>query len=92
MPLTQAHAQVAEKLRISQPGQLLPPFFLVDIWLILRLDAWEGARLDDNTHSLLLQELFNDWLHLRVMRLLEGEQPDPLPLHLLGRELSSDLS
>jgi hypothetical protein len=92
VPLTQAHAQVAEKLRISQPGQLLPPFFLVDIWLILRLDAWEGARLDDNTHSLLLQELFNEWLHLRVMRLLEGEQPDPLPLHLLGRELSSDLS
>jgi hypothetical protein len=92
VPLTQAHAQVAEKLRISQPGQLLPPFFLVDIWLILSLDAWEGARLDDNTRSLLLQELFNEWLHLRVMRLLEGEQPDPLPLHLLGRELSSDLS
>ena len=92
VPLTQAHAQVAEKLRISQPGQLLPPFFLVDIWLILRLDAWQGARLDDDTRSLLLKELFNDWLHLRVMRLLEGEQPDPLPLHLLGRELSGDLS
>ena len=83
---------MAEKLRISQPGQLLPPFFLVNIWLILRLDTWQGARLDEDTRSELLQELFNDWLHQRVMRLLDGEQPDPLPLHLLGSQLSSDLA
>ena len=51
VPLSQAHPQVAEKLRISQPGQLLPPFFLVDIWLILRLDSWQGARLDEDTRS-----------------------------------------
>ena len=92
VPLSQAHPQVAEKLRISQPGQLLPPFFLVDIWLILRLDAWQGARLDDDTRSQLLQELFADWMNQRVMQLLDGEQPDPLPLHLLGRELSGDVA
>ena len=92
VPLSQAHPEVAEKLRISQPGQLLPPFFLVDIWLILRLDAWQGSRLDEDTRSDLLQELFNDWLHQRVMRLLDGEQPDPLPLHMLGRELSGDVA
>ena len=49
----------------------------MDIWLILRLDSWQGARLNDDTRSELLQELFNDWLHQRVMRLLDGEQPDP---------------
>ena len=92
VPLSQAHPEVAEKLCISQPGQLLPPFFLVDIWLILRLDAWQGARLNEETRSELLQELFNDWLHQRVMRLLDGEQPDPLPLHMLGRELSGDVA
>ena len=92
VPLSQAHPQVAERLRISQPGQLLPPFFLVNIWLILRLDTWQGARLDEDTRSELLQELFNDWLHQRVMQLLDGEQPDPLPLHLLGSQLSSDLA
>ena len=92
VPLSQAHKRVVETLRISQPGQLWPPFFLVDIWLILRLDAWQGARLDDDTRTELLQELFDDWLHQRVMRLLDGEQPDPLPVHLLGRELSGDLA
>ena len=92
VPLSQAHPQVAEKLRISQPGPLLPPFFLVNIWLILRLDTWQGARLDEDTQSELLQELFNDWLHQRVMRLLDGEQPDQLPLHLLGSQPSSDVA
>ena len=64
----------------------------MNIWLILRLDTWQGARLDEDTRSELLQELFNDWLHQRVMQLLDGEQPDPLPLHLLGSQLSSDLA
>ena len=84
VPLTQAHPEVAEKLRTSRPGQLLPPFFLVNIWLILRLDRWEGARLEEQQREELLSELFSDWLDARVMQLLAGEQPGPLPLHLLS--------
>ncbi len=83
LPLTQAHPEVAEKLRISQPGQLWPPFFLVNIWLILRLEQWEGARLEDALREELLSELFGDWLQARVMQLLAGETPGALPLHLL---------
>ena len=83
VPLDQAHATVVDKLRISQPGQLWPPFFLVDIWLILRLDHWQGARLDDSTHEALLDELFEEWIDARVMQLLAGETPGPLPNHLL---------
>ena len=81
--LTQAHPTVAEKLRISQPGQLWKPFYLVDIWLILRLDHWEGARLEDELREELLNELFYDWLQQRAMQLLAGETPNPLPLHML---------
>ena len=84
VPLTQAHPTVAEKLRISQPGQLWQPFFLVDIWLVLRLDRWEGARLEDQLREELLNELFYDWLQHRVMQLLVGETPNPLPLHMLS--------
>ena len=82
-PLSQAHDVVAEKLRVSQPGQLWPPFFLVNIWLILRLDHWEGARLDSEARQVLLDELFQEWLNTRVMQLLQGETPSPLPTHLL---------
>ena len=82
--LTQAHPEVVQKLRTSQPGQLLPPFFLVDIWLILRLESWDGARLEDELRDELLSELFNDWLQERSLQLLAGEEPGPLPLRLLS--------
>ena len=84
VPLTQSHPIVAEKLRISQPGQLWQPFFLVDIWLILRLDRWEGARLEDEMREQLLNELFYDWLQQRVLQMLAGETPASLPLHMLS--------
>ena len=83
VPLSQAHSSVVDKLRTSQPGQLWPPFFLVNIWLILRLDHWEGARLNDATRAQLMEEMFDEWLNTRVRQLLAGETPDPLPLHAL---------
>lgn len=82
--LTQAHPDVVHRLRTSQPGQLLPPFFLVDIWLILRLDSWEGARLEDELREELLSELFHDWLQEQALHLLSGAEPAPLPVRLLS--------
>ncbi len=83
VPLNQAHDAVVNKLRVAQPGQIWPPFFLEDIWLILRLDHWQGARLDDDTRAELLDELLNEWIQNRVMQLLDGETPATLPMHLL---------
>ena len=83
VPLSLAHPEVAEKLRISQPGQLWPPIFLVNIWLILRLDRRIGAQLDEERSADLLNELFTDWLRPRVDQLLKGETPAALPLTLL---------
>ena len=42
VPFDQAHETVVEKLRGCQEGELLEPFFLVDIWLILR---WTAGRV-----------------------------------------------
>ena len=83
VPLNQAHSAVVDKLRTSQPGQLWPPFFLKNIWLILRLDHWEGARLNEAMREQLLHQLFDEWLDIRVKQRLAGETPDPLPLHAL---------
>lgn len=88
VPLNQAHPDVVEKLRTSQPGQLWPPIFLKDIWVILRLDSWEGARLDDNIRQQMLDEQFNEWLQHRAGQLLAGEVPEPLPVHRLRDNLT----
>ena len=62
----------------------------VNIWLICASTPGRGPAWM-KTRSELLQEIFNDWLHQRVMRLLDGEQPDPLPPHLLSQP-SSDVA
>jgi len=84
VPLSLAHEAVVQKLRTSQPGELLEPFFLVNIWLIIRLDAWRGARLEEAQREEILEDLFNQWLNQRVLQLLAGQRPNPLPLHLLS--------
>ena len=78
--LDQAHPEVSNKLRISQPGQLWPPFFLVDIWLILRLDQVDRAALTEATRAELREARFNAWLDQRVTQLLAGEVPAPLSI------------
>ena len=83
VPLSQAHPAVVDKLRTSQPGKLWEPFFLEDIWLILRLDEWVGARLDEATRQQLLDELLNEWINKRALEILAGQTPDPLPVHRL---------
>ena len=81
--LNQAHHAVVDKLRSSAAGQLWPPFFLEDIWLILRLDRWQGARLNDTAREQLLEQLLDEWVEARAQQLLDGETPGPLPLHAL---------
>ena len=83
VPLNQAHSAVVDKLRSSEEGKLWPPFFLENIWLILRLDVWQGARLDDAKREQLLDQLFDEWVNARVQQRLAGEIPGPLPLHAL---------
>ena len=82
-PLSQSHEAVAQQLRVSRPGQLWPPFFLVNIWLILRLDEHVAAQLDDGMRQMLREELFEEWLERRVEQLLAGETPLPLSSLLL---------
>jgi len=83
VPLSQAHPTVVDKLRTSQPGKLWEPFFLEDIWVILRLDEWVGARLDEATRQHLLDELLKEWINKRALELLAGQTPEPLPVHRL---------
>ena len=87
VPLSQAHPVLVDKLRTSQPGQLWEPFFLKDIWVILRLDQWVGARLDETTRQQLLDELLSEWVHQRALQLLAGQTPEPLPVHRLRSQL-----
>jgi parvulin-like peptidyl-prolyl isomerase len=64
--LTVPHPQIAEKLKHSQPGQLLPPTRIGEWVVILRLEKYMTAPLDANLRRRLLDELFNKWLNEEI--------------------------
>jgi len=52
---------------------LFKPGFVVEIWLIIRLESCMGAQLDHAMRQQLERELFECWCHERVRRLFAGE-------------------
>lgn len=56
------HPEIAKRLQRSQPGQLIPPVRIGEWNVILRLEKYITAPLDNNLRRRLLDELFNKWL------------------------------
>ena len=59
--LTQAHPDLVEKLRVTQPGVLLEPFRISDWWLVVRLERYSPATFSDEISDQMCQELFTEW-------------------------------
>ncbi|WP_290883688.1 glycosyltransferase [Fischerella sp.] len=60
--LSTPHPKLARILAISQVGQLSPPIHIGDWWVIVRLEKFIPAQLDDTMRQRLLNELFSSWL------------------------------
>jgi glycosyltransferase involved in cell wall biosynthesis/parvulin-like peptidyl-prolyl isomerase len=56
------HPRLARILAVSQPGQLSPPTNVGDWWVIVRLEKFIPARLDESMRQRLLNEQFSSWL------------------------------
>lgn len=56
------HPQLSQLLRLSQPGQLLSPIRLEDWFIIIRLEKFIPAQLDEVMRQRLLNECFTNWL------------------------------
>lgn len=71
-------------LSISQPGQLWPPTRVGEWFVVVRLEKFLPAKLDDGTRQRMLDELYNNWLTEQVKGALtdqpaEGSGPDTSP-------------
>ncbi len=69
--LSVPHPALARILSISQPGQLWPPTRVGEWFVVVQLEKFFPARLDDPTRQRLLDELFNTWLIERVQSVLQ---------------------
>jgi parvulin-like peptidyl-prolyl isomerase len=79
VPLAAGHPELATKLRISRPGQLWPPFVVVDVWVVMRFEQLLPAQLDQDMRGRMIEELFQVWFRERVQLLMDGDPLPPLP-------------
>lgn len=61
-PLAQGHPLLTQRLRSAKPGDLIPPFQVEQWWLVVRLESYVPASLDDATRQRMAQELFDEWI------------------------------
>ncbi|HIK44407.1 MAG TPA: peptidylprolyl isomerase [Leptolyngbyaceae cyanobacterium M65_K2018_010] len=71
------HPALAKVLSISQPGQLWPPTRVGEWFVIVRLEKFLPAKLDQANRQRLLDELFNTWLVEQVQQVLKANRPEP---------------
>lgn len=78
VPLMQAHPLLAERLRAATPGVLMEPFRIEQWWLVVRLESFSPASLDDATSRQMARELFDE----AVEELVERRVSQLIPLRL----------
>lgn len=74
--LSVPHPVLGQMLSISQPGQLCPPTRVGEWVVIVRLERFIPAQLDDAMRQRLLNECFQDWIKQQLRQLNLNEADD----------------
>jgi parvulin-like peptidyl-prolyl isomerase len=61
--LSAPHPKIAQILSTSKPGQVSPPTRVGDWLVIVRLDNYISADLDQSMRQRLIEEMFRNWLN-----------------------------
>jgi glycosyltransferase involved in cell wall biosynthesis len=69
------HPRLAKILAVSQAGQLSPPKRIGDWYVIVRLEKFISAQLDETMQQRLLNELFSSWLREQLQQQVSQPQP-----------------
>lgn len=72
VPLSQPHPVIQKILFASQPGQLWKPQLIADWYVIIRLEQFLPAQLDEAMQQHLLDELFEAWIQTQIKTELEN--------------------
>ncbi|MGF1590060.1 MAG: peptidylprolyl isomerase [Pleurocapsa sp.] len=62
------HPKIAQILATCQPGQLVPPTRVGEWIVIVRLENYLSAKLDEPMRQRMLDELFNRWLNQAIQQ------------------------
>lgn len=71
------HPELKVRLAKANEGDLIGPFAIGEMHVLLRLDTRITTRLDEALQTQLLQELYNAWLDRQLQRLEVGDSIEP---------------
>ena len=71
MELGSINPILAERLRISNPGQLWPPFEAEGWWVLIRHEKSIPAKLNDQMRITLIDEMYEQWIRTEVSSALD---------------------
>ena len=71
------HPALRDRLAKANEGDLIGPFAIGDVNLLLRLDTRITTRLDEALQAQLLQELYDSWLERQLSLLEVGDAIEP---------------
>jgi len=78
-----------ERLRVSNEGQLWPPYEFNNFWIILRHEKNLPAKLDDSMRRKIRDDLYEEWINKQVISLLtqlRNKNPEESKLLTLKEE------
>lgn len=71
------HPELKQRLAVANEGDLIGPFGIGDVHVLLRLDTRITTRLDEELHNQMLQELYEAWLDRQLRSLELGDSIEP---------------
>ena len=77
IPPDAGHPELTTRLANANEGDLIGPFSIGDMHLLLRLDKRITTRLDETLQNKLIHELYNAWLDRQLSSLEVGDSIEP---------------
>ena len=71
------HPELRSRLAQASEGDLIGPFPIGDMHVLLRLDTRITTRLDEGLQAQILKELYADWLQRQLQALEVGDSIEP---------------
>jgi len=68
-PVSKPHPFISRMLEVSKPGQLWPPRAIAEWFIIVRLEQFMPAQLDDQMRQHMINEMFENWLREEVQKM-----------------------
>ena len=66
------HPILAAKLRLLKPGQLAGPLQIANWFILLKLEKYFPAKLDEKMRIRLIEELYNSWIQTKITELVSN--------------------